>query len=30
MEYCKVKVTKLNPPLGGKLYGVSVTLDKKR
>jgi dihydroneopterin aldolase len=30
MEYCKVKVTKLNPPLGGKLYGVCVTLDKKR
>ncbi|MDD2576763.1 MAG: dihydroneopterin aldolase [Bacteroidales bacterium] len=30
MEYCKVKVTKLNPPLGGKLYGVSVTLDKRK
>lgn len=30
MEYCRVKVTKLNPPLGGKLHGVSVTLEKKR
>ncbi len=25
-----VKVTKLNPPLGGKMYGVSLTIDKSR
>lgn len=30
MDYCKVKVTKLNPPLGGKLHGVSVSLDKRK
>ncbi len=30
IDYCKVKVTKLNPPLGGKLFGVSVTLEKSK
>lgn len=25
-----VKVTKLNPPLGGKMEGVSLTIDKRR
>ncbi|MBP5327480.1 MAG: dihydroneopterin aldolase [Bacteroidales bacterium] len=26
----KVKVTKLNPPLGGRMYGVSLTIEKSR
>lgn len=26
----KVKVTKLNPPLGGKMKGVSLTIEKSR
>ena len=30
MEYCKIKITKKNPPLGGKLEGVSVSLLLKR
>ncbi|MDD2488083.1 MAG: dihydroneopterin aldolase [Bacteroidales bacterium] len=30
MEYCKIKITKKNPPLGGKLDGVSVSLVLRR
>lgn len=30
IDYCKVKVTKLNPPLGGKLMGVSVSMDNRK
>lgn len=30
IDYVKVKVTKLNPPLGGKMYGVGVTIEKSR
>ena len=28
IQYVKIKVSKLNPPLGGKLYSTSVTLEK--
>ena len=30
IEHAKVKVTKLNPPVGGKLYGVSIKLSSKK
>lgn len=30
VEYVCVKVTKLNPPLGGKMEGVSLTIEKER
>ena len=30
VESVCVKVTKLNPPLGGKMEGVSLTIDKTR
>lgn len=30
IEYCSIKVTKKNPPLGGKLEGVSVCLQSSR
>lgn len=28
IEYVKIKVSKLNPPIGGKIGGTSVTLEK--
>ena len=28
LEYAKIKISKLNPPLGGKIYATSVTLEK--
>lgn len=30
IEYIRVKVTKLNPPLGGRMFGVSLTIEKSR
>jgi len=30
MEWGKVKIQKMNPPLGGKMKSVSFSLDKKR
>lgn len=30
VEFVCVKVTKLNPPLGGKMEGVSLTIEKER
>ena len=30
MESIKLKFTKVNPPLGGKMKGVSITLNEKR
>lgn len=27
---CKVKISKMNPPMGGELEKVSVTIDRKR
>ncbi|MBP5189985.1 MAG: dihydroneopterin aldolase [Bacteroidales bacterium] len=30
VEYVSVKVSKLNPPLGGKMEGVSITIEKIR
>lgn len=30
LERVRVKVTKLNPPLGGKMKGVSLTIEKSR
>lgn len=30
LKYAKVKVSKMNPPLGGKVEKVSLTLDKSR
>jgi dihydroneopterin aldolase len=30
VDYVRVKVTKLNPPLGGKMKGVSLTIEKSR
>ncbi|MBP5548070.1 MAG: dihydroneopterin aldolase [Bacteroidales bacterium] len=30
VEHIWVKVTKLNPPLGGKMYGVSLAIEKER
>lgn len=30
VESLRVKVTKLNPPLGGQIAGVSVTVEKRR
>ena len=30
VSYCKVKVYKLNPPLGGKMDSVSVCLESER
>lgn len=30
VDYVCVKVTKLNPPLGGKMEGVSLTIEKSR
>lgn len=30
IEMARVKVTKLNPPLGGKMRGVSLTVEKRR
>lgn len=30
MDYCKVRVHKLNPPLGGQMKGVSVCLEGSR
>lgn len=28
LKFVKIKISKLNPPLGGKIYGTSVTLEK--
>ena len=28
LQYAKIKISKLNPPLGGKIYSTSVTLEK--
>ncbi len=30
ITYCKVRVHKLNPPLGGQMQGVSVNLERHR
>ena len=30
IAYCKIRVHKLNPPLGGQMRGVSVTLEQYR
>lgn len=30
VEYVQVKVSKLNPPLGGKMDAVSLTVEKRR
>lgn len=30
ITYCKIRVHKLNPPLGGQMRGVSVTLEQYR
>ena len=30
VERLTVKVTKLNPPLGGRMEGVALTIDKER
>ena len=30
IQNVRVKVTKLNPPLGGKMYGVILTIEKSR
>lgn len=30
IDFVRVKVTKLNPPLGGKMKGVSLTIEKSR
>jgi dihydroneopterin aldolase len=28
IEWCKVKISKMNPPMGGQMKNVSVTLEK--
>lgn len=28
LEFVKIKISKLNPPLGGKIYSTSITLEK--
>ena len=28
LQHAKIKISKLNPPLGGKIYSTSVTLEK--
>lgn len=30
IDYCKIRVHKLNPPLGGQMHGVSVCLESNR
>ncbi|MEE1189677.1 MAG: dihydroneopterin aldolase [Bacteroidales bacterium] len=30
IDYCKIRVHKLNPPLGGQMKGVSVCLERYR
>lgn len=30
IDYCKIRVHKLNPPLGGQMTGVSVCLERHR